>query len=293
MQSLLQFASSRSTITRAVVPKRRLQVFISSTYTDLVKERQAAVQAVLEAGHIPAGMELFSAGNESQLTTIRHWIDESDIYMLILGVRYGSIEPTSGKSYTQVEYEYALERGKSLFAIYLNDRSFEERVSTLAYTLVAEDRKSYEEFRRKVKSKICEEFGDARDVTISVLKALSRFERSPELADAGWVRTTDVPDSSELLQENARLSRQVAMLTAESAKLSADLAAANAGALTRPTDIDLEFRDNMYWKRTGEGAQDGPFCSRCWDVEKILVRVTCSKSYYPVCHNCKSTVQSD
>ncbi len=40
---------------------KKLQVFVSSTYTDLIEERQAAVQAILDAGHIPAGMELFKA----------------------------------------------------------------------------------------------------------------------------------------------------------------------------------------------------------------------------------------
>lgn len=59
---------------------KKLQVFVSSTYTDLIEERQAAVEAILDAGHIPAGMELFKAG-KSQMKTIRKWIDESDIYI--------------------------------------------------------------------------------------------------------------------------------------------------------------------------------------------------------------------
>lgn len=59
--------------------KKKLQVFISSTYIDLIDERQAAVEGVLDAGHIPAGMELFKAGNRSQLDTIYRWIDNSDI----------------------------------------------------------------------------------------------------------------------------------------------------------------------------------------------------------------------
>lgn len=46
---------------------KKLQVFVSSTYTDLKDERQTAVEAILDAGHIPAGMELFKAGNDSQL----------------------------------------------------------------------------------------------------------------------------------------------------------------------------------------------------------------------------------
>ena len=45
--------------------KKKLQVFISSTYTDLLEERQSSVEAVLRPGNIPAGMELFSAGNKS------------------------------------------------------------------------------------------------------------------------------------------------------------------------------------------------------------------------------------
>jgi len=38
--------------------RKRLQVFVSSTFSDLREERQAAVEAILSAGHIPAGMEL-------------------------------------------------------------------------------------------------------------------------------------------------------------------------------------------------------------------------------------------
>ena len=96
---------------------KKLQVFVSSTYTDLIEERQAAVEAILDAGHIPAGMELFKAGNKSQLETIYKWIDDSDVYILILGGRYGSIEEISGKSYIQLEYEYAVKKNMPFFAI--------------------------------------------------------------------------------------------------------------------------------------------------------------------------------
>jgi hypothetical protein len=56
--------------------KRKLQIFVSSTYTDLRAERQSAVEAILKAGHIPAGMKLFIAGDESQWQTIRRWIEK-------------------------------------------------------------------------------------------------------------------------------------------------------------------------------------------------------------------------
>ncbi|MFK4895139.1 DUF4062 domain-containing protein [Lactococcus petauri] len=34
--------------------KKKLQIFISSTYIDLIDERQSAVQEVLDSGHIPS-----------------------------------------------------------------------------------------------------------------------------------------------------------------------------------------------------------------------------------------------
>ena len=72
---------------------KKLQIFVSSTYSDLISERQACVETILSLGHIPAGMELFAAGSESQLETIKRWIDNCDVYMLIVGGRYGSLEP--------------------------------------------------------------------------------------------------------------------------------------------------------------------------------------------------------
>nr|WP_269195003.1 DUF4062 domain-containing protein [Lactococcus cremoris] len=100
---------------------------MSSTYIDLIDERQSSVQAVLDSGHIPAGMELFRAGNETQLDTIYKWIDNSDVYMLILGGRYGSVEEKSQKSYTRLEYEYAISKGIPIFSVVLTDDFLKEK----------------------------------------------------------------------------------------------------------------------------------------------------------------------
>lgn len=101
--------------------KKKYQVFISSTYNDLVEERQIAIQSVLKKGHIPAGMELFKSDDRSQKKVIEKWLIESDIYMLILGARYGSIDPETNLSYTEWEYKKAVELKKPRFIIILND----------------------------------------------------------------------------------------------------------------------------------------------------------------------------
>lgn len=44
----------------------RHQVFVSSTFTDLIDERAEVMQALWELNCIPAGMEAFVASNESR-----------------------------------------------------------------------------------------------------------------------------------------------------------------------------------------------------------------------------------
>ena len=93
--------------------KRKLQIFISSTHDDLVEERQKIMQTILKAGHIPAGMELFRGSSEIK-KIIYQWIDESDVYVIMIGGRYGSIDGVSGKSFTELEFNYACEIGKPI-----------------------------------------------------------------------------------------------------------------------------------------------------------------------------------
>ena len=91
------------------------QVFVSSTFTDLQDERKEVMQALLELDCMPAGMELFPASSDDQWSLIKRVIDTCDYYLLIIGGRYGSIN-TDGKSYTQMEFEYALEKGKPIIS---------------------------------------------------------------------------------------------------------------------------------------------------------------------------------
>ena len=66
----------------------KYQVFVSSTYVDLIEERKEITQAILEANCIPAGMELFPASNKSQWDFIKKVIDDSDFYLVILAKIY-------------------------------------------------------------------------------------------------------------------------------------------------------------------------------------------------------------
>ncbi|MDE5747350.1 MAG: DUF4062 domain-containing protein [Acetatifactor sp.] len=198
---------------------KKLQVFVSSTYTDLIDERQAAVEAILDAGHIPAGMELFKAGNESQLKTICKWIDNSDVYMLILGGRYGSIEQESNMSYTELEYRYALSKNIPVFAVVLSESFLTDKINALGLSAATEQKapEKYQAFKSFVMSKIIREVNDCKDIKIAIHSTLNEFMIEYDLI--GWVRNTDENDTVQLLkdkcalvEENNSLSKEIHQL---------------------------------------------------------------------------------
>jgi hypothetical protein len=210
--------------------RRRLQVFVSSTQADLLEERQEAVETILKAGHIPAGMEHFAADNDSSLDVIKEWIDESDVYMVIVGFRYGSIEPKSGKSFTQVEYEYAVSTGKPVFAVLMTDKW------RIAKQKGAEDPASVTErvrpgdleaFRTLAKQKNCRFVDDRSGIGLAIHESLALFQRKYKLV--GWVRGDADDKRQELEIENAGLTEKLAAAERQQAMLEGWLAKAKLG----------------------------------------------------------------
>jgi hypothetical protein len=202
--------------------KRKLQVFVSSTFIDLKEERQTAVQAILEAGHIPAGMELFIAGDESQWDIIKEWIDESDIYMLIIGGRYGSIEPQTGKSYTHLEYEYALSISKPHFVIIIDDETTQKKAKKdgVNITDFFDNSTDLKEFKTSImKGKLVSICENSDKMESSIHKSINKLSQRDSLK--GWVKADDT-DYSSISEELARLSK-------ENSELKSQLSLINGG----------------------------------------------------------------
>lgn len=197
---------------------KKLQVFISSTFIDLKEERQAAVSAILKAGHIPAGMELFKAADKSQWEIIKRWIDESDVYMLILGGRYGSIDPQKGVSYTELEYDYAVETGKPLFAVVIEESALEEKVKMNGLDFLERERSSeLKLFKEKVLRNMTSFFNDLKDIRLTVMESLPEIAQMNNLS--GWVSGDDVPDVQGLITEIDNLQKKIKDLEKENIQL--------------------------------------------------------------------------
>ena len=165
----------------------KYQVFVSSTYEDLKDERKEITQAILESHCIPAGMELFPASNIAQWEMIKRVIDDSDFYLLIVAGKYGSIgKNDSGKevSYTEMEFDYAIESGKPVLALIYED------IDLLPKYKVETTKKKIRllnEFRKKVYTgRIIKKWSNKDNLKSAALTALSELKNNTDAP--GWIR---------------------------------------------------------------------------------------------------------
>jgi len=184
--------------------KKRIQIFIASTYEDLRAERLAAIQDILTLGHIPAGMEMFGATGEEQFKAAKRWIDESEILLLILGSRYGTKHPTLHLSYTELEYQYALgtppHRPRPplpVCPLVLTDEALTSRL-----VLGHDDTSELLRFRKSLQdNKLCGLFGDIHEFSRHLVVGIRRLEQDHEFS--GWVSGKEAEEREKDLRQKA------------------------------------------------------------------------------------------
>ncbi len=148
---------------------RRYQVFVSSTYQDLREERLKVIEYLLKLECIPAGMELFPAADDDSWTLIKSVIEDCDYYIVIVAGRYGSVNPTTRKSFTQMEYEYAIELGKPTIAlIHSNPGSLPSNKTEQSALL--------DSFRADLKSKHCRYWADRAELVEAVFTGVQNLK---------------------------------------------------------------------------------------------------------------------
>lgn len=162
---------------------KRYQIFVSSTYADLAEERQKVFQALLELDCIPSAMELFPATDEEQWAFIKKIIEDCDYYILIIGWRYGSIT-AEGISYTEQEFDFAVEKGLKVIAFLHSDpiaipRGKTDNDTNLYNKLIG--------FRRKVETGRLVKYWKAAG-ELPGLVALSLPKTMKAYPAEGWIR---------------------------------------------------------------------------------------------------------
>ena len=192
-----------------VTMDKRYQFFISSTFTDLKEERQSVLRAVLELDHIPAGMELFPASDETSWQLIKDVIDASDYHLLLVGGRYGSTDE-AGLSYTEREYDYAVQCRKPVLAFLHENPDALPRQSTDTDKAAWEKLLEFRERLKKTHAVVMWQSSEHLKAKV-IVSIISAIKRHPAI---GWVRADQVP-SGGTLAEMLALKNHVADLEKE------------------------------------------------------------------------------
>ena len=222
---------------------KRYQVFVSSTYQDLSEARQEVMVALLELDCIPAGMELFPAANDDQWTLIKKYIDDCDYYLVIIGGRYGSIG-ADGKSFTQMEYEYAVQQKKPVIAFLHKDP---DKLEAGKVEKGEEGRNKLEAFRKLAQTRMCKFWTTPSDLGSVVSRSVVNLKKSNPAV--GWVRADKLPEQGAT-EEILSLKRQLETLQAELTQ-SRGTSALKLESLAQGQDrIDVKVEYNVHFKDT-------------------------------------------
>lgn len=239
--------------------ERREQVFVSSTYVDLKEERQEVIQTLLEADCIPAGMELFPASDDDRWTLIKRVIDDCDYYIVVVGGRYGSVDPEAELSYTEMEFDYAVAVEKPVLGFLHGDPGSIPADKT---DLNDESRQKLEAFRDKVAERMVKYWHNPSELGGQVAKSLIQIRKTHPAE--GWVRARDAV-TPELQAELAELRARVAELNAEREAVEQATRAVPLDELAQGDDIYMLSYYVHYW--TEEQVKDRqmqPYNTKRW-----------------------------
>lgn len=125
------------------------RIFVSSTKEDLIPYREAVETVLTGMEHIPLGMEYFVSSPDSPIDVCLATVRRSQLYIVIVGMRYGSIEEGSGKSFTELEYDEAVKNKIPVLAFIID----EEQCAILPkFVDVGEKAEKLKQFKAKLNS---------------------------------------------------------------------------------------------------------------------------------------------
>lgn len=154
--------------------------FISSVYESLRDERSEVIDCLLDHSIFPVCMEHFTSAASQKFNDIEKRIDESDFLILILGQKYGSTDE-NGVSWTEREYEYALQQQKPMVALFCDE------------LIALRKRRNFENLTTDEKKQInfSDRIGFGREITseMTIHKIITQFISDCDFSQcSGWVR---------------------------------------------------------------------------------------------------------
>lgn len=188
--------------------KKLYTAFLSSNYSGLKNERLIAIKKLLDANVFPVTMEHFVIGSTDGFKDICELIDDSDIFILLMGTRYGSRdERGDNKSWTEKEFDYARANGKKMLIVrfapldalaksYRDDMTDEE-VIALCPDQNADDTRAQLSFARSIDREMVTSVASETEFSDVIGRFLNTIRRDPNVA--GWIRDVSLSEIERVL----------------------------------------------------------------------------------------------
>lgn len=141
-------------------------VYISSTLADLRPEREAVRNAILRLGHQP--LDSYTARDRRPLAACLEDVAHCQAYVGLLGWRYGSQPPGERRSYTELEFDEAGQRG-------IPRLIFLRRRQATSLDMADANTGAVRQFRQRAQQgRITAEFGSENELVVEVEDALRK-----------------------------------------------------------------------------------------------------------------------
>lgn len=152
-----------------------LTIFLSSTFSDLVVYREAVHSCVISLENHADDMVYWSADERSPSDASVDKVRNSDLVLLIIAHRYGSIPVGGSKSIVELEYEAAKEKHVPILA-FIADPSYPWPPDQIDYD--PEPRAKLDIFKRRVETECIRHLFTTPDsLVIAVTQAIANLDR--------------------------------------------------------------------------------------------------------------------
>src|SRR5215472_4639569 len=152
-------------------------VAISSTLLDLAKHRAQVMSACLQQNLFPKMMEHLPASDANAISVSMRLVDDADLYIGVIGFRYGYVPRGHKISITEMEYERAGERGIPRLMFLMSP----DHLLCAADVETGSGADRLHTFRERIrKDRVIATFTSPEDLRANLVQALSEFRVSPD-----------------------------------------------------------------------------------------------------------------
>lgn len=174
---------------KAVAQQPPLRVFVSSTYEDMLPYREAVTNALMSIEQLPIGMEHFVSSPNNPLDDCLADIRRSQIYIVVVGMKYGSIDAETGKSFTELEYDEAIKNNIPVLAFVIDEK---KQPILPIYVDTGESAEKLKRFKARIDERMTQRFTTADNLKDLVVRSVNaQVKRFTETADSEQVDNTE------------------------------------------------------------------------------------------------------